>query len=76
MGIGIGIFLVAVGAVLAFAVNATVSGVDIQTVGIILLIVGILGIALDLIMFAPRRRAVTRTAPVRDTTTVIDRDVY
>ena len=56
MGIGVGLFLIAVGAVLTWAVNATVSGVDINTVGVILMIVEGLGILLDLIIFAPRRR--------------------
>ena len=37
MGLGVGLILAAVGAVLAFAVNATVSGVDIHTIGWILL---------------------------------------
>ncbi len=58
MGIGAGIFLIAVGAVLAFAVHATVAGISIVTVGVILMIVGALGIALDLAIFAPRRRGV------------------
>ena len=44
MGLGVGLILAAVGAVLAFAVNTTVSGVDIHTIGWILLIVGIVGI--------------------------------
>jgi hypothetical protein len=57
MGIGGGIFLIAVGAVLTFAVNATFSGVNIHTVGIILMAVGALGVLLDLIIFAPRRRS-------------------
>lgn len=44
MGIGIGIFLIAVGAVLAFAVEASVSGVDLDAVGVILMIVGAIGL--------------------------------
>ena len=56
MGLPVGIFLTAVGAVLAFAVHATVSGLDVRAVGWILMIVGIAGILLDLVMFAPRRR--------------------
>jgi hypothetical protein len=52
MGLGIGILLAAVGAVLAFAVSATVSGVNIHAVGWILLIVGILGIALSMIFWS------------------------
>lgn len=82
MGIGAGIFLIAVGAILAFAVHTTVSGLDIATIGIILMIVGALGIALDLIVFAPRRRVVHGVAapvatagPVRRTTRT-DEDVY
>ena len=43
MGLGVSILLIAAGAILAFAVNAQVSGVDIQTIGWILLIVGIVG---------------------------------
>ena len=40
MGLGVSILLIAAGAILAWAVNASVSGVDIQTVGWILLVVG------------------------------------
>jgi Domain of unknown function (DUF6458) len=52
MGLGVGILLAAVGAVLAFAVTATVSGVDIHAVGWILLIVGILGVVLSMIFWS------------------------
>ena len=52
MGLGVGIFLAAVGAVLAFAVNTDVSGVNIHTVGWILLIVGIVGIVLSMIFWS------------------------
>ena len=52
MGLGVGLILAAVGAVLAFAVNTTVSGVDIHTIGWILLIVGIVGILLSLIFWS------------------------
>jgi hypothetical protein len=58
MGIGVGIFFIAVGAVLAFAVNATVNGINLVTVGVILMIVGALGLFVDLVIFAPRRRSV------------------
>ena len=62
MGIGSSIFLLAVGAILAFAVDATVAGLDIQVVGIILMIAGVVGLALTLLVFAPRRRrTVTET---------------
>jgi hypothetical protein len=49
MTIGTSIVLIAVGAVLKYAVTAHVSGIDIQTVGTILLLVGILGLILSLI---------------------------
>ena len=52
MGLGVGIFLAAVGAVLAFAVSKTVSGVDIHTIGWILMIVGIVGIVLSMIFWS------------------------
>ena len=56
MGIGFSIFLLAVGAILAFAVHATVAGVDIRVVGAILMAAGALGLILTMIVFAPRRR--------------------
>ena len=56
MGIGFSIFLLAMGAVLAFAVHATVAGLDIHVVGWILMAAGALGLVLTLAVFAPRRR--------------------
>lgn len=52
MGIGAGLLLTAVGAILIWAVNADVSGVNIHTVGWILLIVGIVGIVLSMIFWS------------------------
>lgn len=53
MGLGVGIFLLAVGAILAFAVHTTVgSGFDLNTIGIILMAVGGLGILLSLIFWS------------------------
>jgi hypothetical protein len=52
MGLGVGIFLTAVGAILAFAVSATTSGINIHTVGWILMIVGIAGIVLSMIFWS------------------------
>ncbi len=56
MGIGFSIFLLAVGAILAFAVQATVAGLDLHTVGWILMAAGFLCLVLTLVVFAPRRR--------------------
>ncbi|WP_291379241.1 DUF6458 family protein [Demequina sp.] len=62
MGIGFSIFLFAVGAILTFAVDATLAGLDIDVVGIILMIAGVVGLLLTLLVFAPRRRrTVTET---------------
>ena len=52
MGISFSILLIAVGAVLAWAVSAEVSGVDVQVMGVILLIVGILGFVASLIFWS------------------------
>ena len=63
MPLGASIFLIAVGAILRYAVTATVSGISIHTVGLILIIVGIVGLLLSLLyMFAwsPRRGGVVR----------------
>ena len=46
---GISLFLIAVGAILAFAVSTTVSGIEVQTIGLILLGVGFLGILMSLL---------------------------
>ena len=52
MGISLSILLVAVGAVLTWAVSAEVSGVDITAVGVILMIVGALGLVLSLVFWS------------------------
>ena len=49
MGIGTSIVLIAVGAILKWAVTATVSGVSLTTIGTILLVVGIVGLVISLI---------------------------
>jgi beta-lactamase regulating signal transducer with metallopeptidase domain len=47
MGIGTSIFLIALGAVLRFAVTVTTKGFNIHTVGVILMIVGIVGLVIS-----------------------------
>ena len=49
MGIGTSIFLIALGAILKFAVTTSVSGIELATVGVILMLVGILGLILSLL---------------------------
>ena len=51
MGIGISVFLMAVGAVLAFAVDVSTEGFNLNTVGIILMVVGALGLLTSLVIF-------------------------
>ena len=57
MGIGVSIFLLALGAILAFAVNTSVSGLDISVVGIILMVCGLIGLALALYAMSSARRS-------------------
>ena len=52
MGIGVSIFLIALGAILAFAVNAEVSGLEIEVIGWILLAIGILGLVLSMFFWS------------------------
>jgi len=79
MGLGVGIFLVAVGAILAFAVNVDTgaAGINLHTIGLILLAVGALGIILSMVFWSSwagpgywsRRRTTATTGPG---TTVVD----
>jgi hypothetical protein len=55
MGVGTSIFLIAAGAILKFAVTASVGGVNLQTVGVILMIVGALGLVIFLLLYGPWR---------------------
>jgi hypothetical protein len=73
MNIGVSIFLITLGAILAFAVNATVSGIDINVVGVILLVVGIGWLALSLILLSNRR---TRLRSTTGGALVEERRVY
>lgn len=56
MGIGVSIFLIAIGAILAFAVEFPVDGLDLNVVGYILMVVGIIGLIMTLVVWGPRRR--------------------
>jgi hypothetical protein len=66
MTIGTSLFLIAVGAILKYAVTAHVEGVNLHTVGLILMIVGILGLIISLFLMsqATRRRGVPGDGPV------------
>lgn len=56
MGIGVGVFLAAIGAILTFAVGDNVENVNMAAIGVILMIAGAIGVLLELMLFAPRRR--------------------
>ena len=51
MGIGISIFLIAVGAILTFALDVVADGVNLDTVGIILMVVGAIGLLASMTIF-------------------------
>lgn len=66
MQLGTSILLIAVGAILRYAVTASVSGVSIETVGLILIIVGVLGLVLSILMMTIWADRAGRRAVVRD----------
>jgi beta-lactamase regulating signal transducer with metallopeptidase domain len=72
VGIGTSIFLIAVGAILKFAVNASISGLEISTIGVILMIVGVLGLVISLFYTTMATR---RDVPV-DRPVARERDIY
>ena len=73
MELGTSLFLIAVGAILYFAVNATVSGISIATVGIILMVIGVIGLLISLFFLSGRRRY---RAPVDERPIARDREYY
>ena len=76
MGIGTSLLLFAVGAILKYAVTDSVSGVELGTIGVILMVVGVVGLLISLLwttLWADRRAGgavVTREPVVRE------RDAY
>lgn len=66
MQIGTSLFLIAVGAILYFAITASVSGVSLSTIGVILMVVGVIGLILSLFMMNQVTRGRER---------VVERDV-
>ena len=66
MGIGTSLFLIAVGAILYFAVNADISGLEISTIGLILMVVGVIGLLISLFFLSSARRGPGERTVVRD----------
>jgi hypothetical protein len=88
MGISVSILLIAVGAILTWGVTAEAEGLDVNAIGVILLIVGVLGLVLSMLFwsswggFGGRRRtayveerAVHPADPAPRRTTVVEEDV-
>lgn len=82
MTIGASIFLIALGAVLAFAVDVSTSGIDLNTIGVILMVVGVIGLAVSMLILnggtgawngGPRRRTVVEDAYVNEEPVVASR---
>ena len=73
MGISLSILLIAVGAILAWAVDAQVAGIDIQVAGIILVIVGAIGLVASLIFWSSWGGFGNRDSSGGQNTTVVER---
>ena len=77
MGVGVGVLLLVVGAILYWAVEVDIPGITDNTLGIILMVVGVLAIVLALVMNQQRsrtkiveeRRDIQGSAPVHRTST-------
>jgi uncharacterized protein DUF6458 len=74
VGIGTSLFLIAIGAILKFAVDAQVSGIELATVGVILMVVGVIGLLISLFFLGEWRRRY-RT-PVEERPVARDREYY
>ena len=85
MGISVSILLIAVGAILTWGVTAEAEGLDVNAIGVILLIVGLLGLVVSMIFWSSwggfGRRAYVEGGPVRPAagprrraTTVVEED--
>ena len=78
MTIGAGIFLIAVGAILTFAVDWQLGGVDLDIVGWVLMLAGLAGILITLVYSRTRATRVVQQQQVRPGERVVERrtDVY
>ena len=80
MGIGVSLILIAVGAVLAFAVHVSTSGFNIHTVGYILLVVGIVGAIISMMFWSTwggvgGGRTVAAEGPATRRRTTVEEDI-
>jgi Domain of unknown function (DUF6458) len=66
MGIGSSLFLIAIGAILYFAVNADISGLEISTIGLILMVCGAVGLAISVFFLGSARSRPAERTVVRE----------
>jgi hypothetical protein len=66
MSIGAALFMIAVGAILRYAVSDSIEGIDLPVIGLILMIIGVIGLLISLFMYANSSRRGT----------VVERDRY
>lgn len=82
MGFGASLFLIAVGAVLEFAIHVSTNGFNINTIGLILLIIGIVGLILSMVFwgswggFGSWRRVERRSGPYGNSTSYVEEQRY
>jgi ABC-type lipoprotein release transport system permease subunit len=77
MTYGGSIALIVIGAILRFAISYSPSGINLQLVGVILIIAGVVGLIISLVwMFGRRRRAVTATSTAAPRTEVYEERRY
>lgn len=77
MSLGASIVIFAIGAILTFGITASTSGIDLDAIGVILMVVGVIGglvSAMFLASWAPYRRTIVRSEPVVREREVVERD--
>ena len=52
MGLGESLFLIAAGAILVWGVNATVAGLNVDAIGVILMVIGVIGLILSMMFWS------------------------
>jgi Domain of unknown function (DUF6458) len=76
MGIGASVFLIAAGAIITFALDVTVGWLDLDVVGWVLMVAGVIGLIVTLTIWSGRRRSVVTSEPTATTptTTTVERE--
>ena len=67
MGIGASILLIAIGAILTFALNVQIGFLDLDVVGWVLMVAGVVGLIFTTLIWGPRRRTVVERDTTADT---------